>query len=288
MIFAEGDGLPGLVADFYNGHVVVQFHSSGMFLNRKEITDALMSLDEVKSVYSKSESLLSRFNIDTEDGVLAGTDNVSVEAIENGHKFLIDWKDGQKTGFFLDQRDNRELLAKYSKDKKVLNTFCYTGGFSVYALKAGATLVDSVDSSAPALEMVDKNIELNGLDASKHSSIKADAMDFIKEFPNDYDIVVLDPPAFAKNRSARHNAVQGYKRLNATAMRQMKKGSLLYTFSCSQVVDSGLFQHTIVSAGLAAERNVKILHHMSQPADHPNSLYHPEGEYLKGLVLEIN
>ena len=288
LIYAEGDGLPGLVVDFYNGYAVVQFHSTGMYFNREKIASYLLEIEEIKGVYSKSESVMKRFGLGVADEWLAGEQVDSVLVKENNHTFEINWMDGQKTGFFLDQRDNRQLLASFVEGKSLLNTFCYTGGFSVYALQAGASRVDSVDSSAPALEMLEKNLKHNAGFSGEHHTIQADAMNFVKDLPHDYDVVILDPPAFAKSRNARHNAVQGYKRLNATTMRQMKAGSVLFTFSCSQVVDASLFKHTIVSAGLAAERNVKILHHLSQPADHPISLYHPEGEYLKGLVLEIS
>ena len=287
LIFAEGDGLPGVIADYYNTYVILQFHSSGMYKMKEEICSALMSIKEIKGVYNKSSALLSKYGLEIEDGVLAGEVPEETEVIENGHVFKINWLTGQKTGFFLDQRDSRLLLSRYVQNKKVLNTFSYTGGFSIYALNNGAEFVHSVDSSAPALQILEDNLKLNKVKENKHKSFSGDVMEFIKEMETSYDVIVLDPPAFAKSRSARHNAVQGYKRLNATVMRQMKPGSLLFTFSCSQVVDPALFYHTIVSAGLAAEREIKVLHKLTQPADHPVSLFHPEGEYLKGLVLEI-
>lgn len=289
LVYAEGDRLPGLIVDFYNGVAVMQCHSDGMYQTRHELAKALMAIDEVKGVYcSISSALAKHHQLEVPDEVLAGEVPEYNTAKENGLTFEIDWVNGQKTGFFLDQRDNRELLGKYSKGKKVLNTFCYTGGFSMYALSKGADLVHSLDSSQPALDLLTNNLKLNGFENSNHKNICADAIGYMRELEEDYDIIVLDPPAFAKGRSARHNAVQAYKRLNAAAMRQIKPGGLIFTFSCSQVVDSSMFYNTIVAAGIAAERKVSVIHKMGHPADHPVSLYHQEGEYLKGLVLEIS
>ena len=287
-VFAEGDGLPGLIADHYNGVVVIQCHSFGMHQQRDLIAKTFMAFEGVTGVYDKSGSTLARYSAAVENGVLAGDIGSGTEALENGHRFAVDWETGQKTGFFIDQRDNRAMLAEFSKDRKVLNTFCYTGGFSIYALGGGAQLVHSLDSSQPALDLVEENVRLNGFEKSNHAVICADAVDYMKDLKEDYDVIVLDPPAFAKSRGARHNAVQGYKRLNAAAIRQIKSGGIIFTFSCSQVVDSDLFYNTIVAAGLAAEREVTVLHTVSQPADHPVSLYHPEGGYLKGLVIQVH
>jgi 23S rRNA (cytosine1962-C5)-methyltransferase len=207
--------------------------------------------------------------------------------MENSNKFLIDWEEGQKTGFFLDQRDNRKLLGEFSKGKKVLNTFCYTGGFSVYALNAGASLVHSVDSSQKAIDLTKKNLELNGFNTNIHKCFAEDTFDYLKDKKDEYDVIILDPPAFAKHRDARHQAVRGYQRLNSEAMEKIRPGGVIFTFSCSQVVDRQLFYDTIVSAAIQAGRQIKVLHHLSQPADHPVSIFHPEGEYLKGLVLYV-
>jgi 23S rRNA (cytosine1962-C5)-methyltransferase len=207
--------------------------------------------------------------------------------LENNNKFYVDWEEGQKTGFFLDQRENRKLLGQYSPNKKVLNTFCYTGGFSVYALNAGATLVHSVDSSQKAIDLTEKNLELNGFSKNVHKCFAEDTFDFLKDKKDEYDVIVLDPPAFAKHRDARHQAVKGYTRLNTEAMQKVRPGGIIFTFSCSQVVDRQLFYDTIVSSAIHAGRHIKVLHHLSQPADHPVSIFHPEGEYLKGLVLYV-
>jgi 23S rRNA (cytosine1962-C5)-methyltransferase len=222
------------------------------------------------------------------DGYLLGKGETPHLVLENDRKFLVDWQTGQKTGFFLDQRDNRELLGKYSKDRTVLNTFCYTGGFSVYALRAGATLVHSVDASGKAIELTKKNIELNGFDPAVHVCTESDTIEFLSTNEIQYDVIVLDPPAFAKHRSSKHQAIKGYQRLNASAMRAIKPGGIIFTFSCSQVIDRQLFYSTIVSAAIQSGRDIKVLHHLSQPADHPVSIYHPEGEYLKGLVLYVS
>lgn len=290
LIHAEGDELPGLIIDYYDGHCVIQCHSIGMYQDLDFIKNALVNnaVIEVKSIYNKSGATLPKgYEGYGGDGFIHGEAELPLIALEYGNKFNIDWITGQKTGFFIDQRENRNRLSKYVENKKVLNTFCYSGGFSVFALNSGAKLVHSVDSSQKAIDLTDANIALNGFDEKVHASYAVDAMDFIKDLPEDYDIIILDPPAFAKHKSARHNAIQGYKRLNAHAMRQIKPGGIIFTFSCSQVIDKNLFTHTIISAAIAAERNVKILEQLHQPADHPISAFHPEGEYLKGLVIQV-
>ncbi|MEI6765368.1 MAG: class I SAM-dependent rRNA methyltransferase [Bacteroidota bacterium] len=289
LVFGEGDGLPGLIVDFYNGTAVIQAHSIGMHRIKNEIAQALKEIygDKLKAVYYKSaETLPAKAAENSEDGYLLGAKEETI-ITENGNNFAINWETGQKTGFFVDQRDNRTLLAKYSKDKKILNTYCYSGSFSVYALNAGATMVHSVDSSKKAIELTEKNIELNGYAGSKHISFADDAQKFIEKSKELYDIVILDPPAFAKHNAARHNAIQGYKRLNADALRLVKSGGMLFTFSCSQVIDRNLFNSTVISAAILSGRNVRIMHQLSQPADHPINAYHPEGQYLKGLVLYV-
>jgi 23S rRNA (cytosine1962-C5)-methyltransferase len=291
LIHAEGDQMPGLIADFYNGTLVILTPSIGMHLMKAELVTAFREVmgDELKPIYDKSEKYIPKeAEIVVENGVLWGEDVSEAEVLEHGHKFRINWETGQKTGFFIDQRENRLLLAKYSKGKKILNTFCYSGGFSIYALAAGAAEVHSLDSSKKALDLVDENIELSGFGDLNHKCIQADATDHIKDMGEDYDIIVLDPPAFAKHQSAKHKAVQGYKRLNANAIRHLKPGGLLFTYSCSQAVDKYLFNHTITAAAISAGRSVKILHQMHQPADHPVNIYHPEGEYLKGLVVQVD
>jgi len=289
LLFAEGDGLPGLIIDYYNGTAVLQTHSIGMHLVKDQIVKALQEIygDELNAVYDKSEETMPKDSeVKAPNGYLYGELHTN-EVMENGHKFLVDWEGGQKTGFFVDQRENRELLAKYSKGKNVLNTFCYTGGFSVYAAKAAATLVHSVDSSKKAIELTDKNILLNGISESVHKSFAMDVFDFLKGKENTYDIIVLDPPAFAKHRDTKHNAIMGYKRLNMEAIKQIKPGGLLFTFSCSQVVDRYSFNSAVMAAAIDAGRTARILHTLSQPPDHPINIFHPEGEYLKGLVIYI-
>ena len=290
LIHAEGDYLPGLIIDHYDGHLIIQCHSPGMYNDIELITKALQSVygDKLKSIYLKSKATLPKdFEGYEGDRYLHGEAQTPVLGLEYGNKFQIDWITGQKTGFFIDQRENRALLAKYAKGKKVLNTFCYSGGFSVFALNEGAELVHSLDSSEKAIQLVDENIKLGGFGEQQHKSIVADTMDFIKDLPEDYDIIILDPPAFAKSRKAKHNAVIGYKRLNTHAIRQIKPGGIIFTFSCSQVVDKVLFNNTIISAAIAAERKVRILAQLHQPADHPINASHPEGEYLKGLVIQV-
>jgi len=287
LVHGEGDGLPGLIIDFYNGTAVVQTHHIGMFRHVKDIAKALQAVygNRLRAVYDKSAETLPKA-LGVENRLVYGNPQTNV-VLEYGCQFEIDWEKGQKTGFFVDQRENRNLLGLYSNGKKVLNTFCYSGGFSVAALKAGAREVHSVDISAKAIELTDKNVTLNPGFVGKHKSIVADVVKYIREIENDFDIIVLDPPAFAKNIKARHNAVQAYKRLNAEALKKIKSGGILFTFSCSQVVDKQLFAHTITAAALETGRNVRILHYLSQPVDHPINIYHTETEYLKGLVLYV-
>jgi 23S rRNA (cytosine1962-C5)-methyltransferase len=291
LIHAEGDGLPGLIVDYYNGIAVMQAHSAGMHNDRKEIADALQALfrEKLNAVYYKSRSTLpTQFRDSEQDGYLNGMGAVPHIIAENGNNFYVDWEDGQKTGFFLDQRDNRNLLANFAKHKSVLNTFCYTGGFSVYALKGGAKRVHSVDVSEKAVETTRKNIDLNGFNVIDNTCIVADSFEYMEKCDDVYDLIILDPPAFAKHREARHQAMKGYQRLNAIAMKKINSGGIIFTFSCSQVVDRQLFYDTVVSAALQAGRQIKVLHRLGQPADHPVSIYHPEGEYLKGLVLYVH
>jgi 23S rRNA (cytosine1962-C5)-methyltransferase len=287
----EGDGLTGLIVDYYNGVAIIQAHSTGMHNDRQEIAHALQSVlkQELKAVYYKSHGTLPGKMRDAQtDTYLFGKAAVPQIVQEHHHKFYVDWEGGQKTGFFLDQRENRKLLGDFSKDKKVLNTFCYTGGFSVYALHAGAVLVHSVDASEKAIDLTRKNIELNGFDATLHASYAVDTFDFLKEKKDEYEVIILDPPAFAKHRDAKHQAMKGYQRLNAEAMKAIKPGGIIFTFSCSQVIDRKLFYDTVTSAAIQAGRDIKVLSHLCQPADHPVSIFHPEGEYLKGLVLSVS
>lgn len=288
LIHGEGDSLPGLIVDFYQGVAVVQCHSIGMYLSINSITEGLKKAlgKELTAIYSKSSETLPQ-RTEVKDEYVFGTCSTPHIAIEHGVKINIDWITGQKTGFFIDQRENRNLLGKYSHGKKVLNTFCYSGGFSLLALKNGALLVHSLDSSKKAIQLTEENVELNNY-KDKHGSIVADAMDYMKDLPEDYDIIVLDPPAFAKHREKRHKAIQGYKRLNAHAIRQIKPGGLIFTFSCSQVVDKYLFTNTVIAAAIEAGRNVRIIEQLHQPADHPINAFHPEGEYLKGLVIQVD
>lgn len=287
LVHGEGDGLPGLVIDVYGETAVVQCHSLGMYKVREHLTKALVSEAKVKAVYDKSaESLPGNFGYIAQNDYLAGELGEQV-VLENNCRFFVDWEIGQKTGFFLDQRDNRQLLSRYAPDKKVLNAFSYSGGFSVYALNAGAREVHSVDISKKAIDWTDRNVALN-TNADRHEGLAADVMQYLKDNIKTYEVMVVDPPAFAKNLRKKHNAVQGYKRLNALALRQVAKGGIIFTFSCSQVVDRKLFYDTITAAGIEAGRNVRVLHHLSQPADHPVNLFHPEGSYLKGLVLRVD
>ena len=289
LIFAEGDGLPGLIIDVYGDTAVLQAHSLGMYRAKDLIAQALQEVygQNLKNIYDKSAETLHLQQTGAPlNSYLLGSGAEARVVTENNNSFYVDWITGQKTGFFIDQRENRQLLATYAAGKSVLNTFCYTGGFSVYALNAGAALVHSVDSSKKAIELTDRNAALNQA-GDRHASFAADTFSFFKNQPQPYDIIILDPPAFAKHHNVRHNAVMGYKRLNAEALKQIKPGGLLFTFSCSQAVDRYLFNNTLMAAAIEAGRNIKIMHHLSQPADHPVSIYHPEGEYLKGLVLFV-
>lgn len=288
LIHAEGDGLPGLIVDVYGNTAVVQCHSVGMHRHRQLIGEAILATSNgvVTAVFDKSKETLPPIYAGTvSNGYLVGT-STAQEVIENGHTFFVDWETGQKTGFFLDQRDNRQLLGRYTEGKTVLNSFCYSGGFSVYALAAGARLVHSVDVSHRAIDWTEKNLALNGFDPVVHSCMAADVQKYLQDCPT-YEVMVVDPPAFAKNISKRHNAVQGYKRLNTAAIKKLAPGGILFTFSCSQVVDRELFYNTITAAAIEAGRQVRVMHHLSQPPDHPVSLFHPEGSYLKGLVLYV-
>jgi 23S rRNA (cytosine1962-C5)-methyltransferase len=298
LVYGEGDGLAGLIIDYYNGTAVIQAHSIGMYRERDFIVQALKEIygEKLKAVYDKSKESLgssgtkvpleSEEESELKNGYLFGSDNEK-QVLENGHKFHIDWEEGQKTGFFIDQRENRKLVAQFAPGKKVLDCFCYAGGFSVYALKAGAAGVHSVDSSKAAIKLTDTNISLNFGEGSKHTSFVADAFDFLQSHTSEYDMMIIDPPAFAKHRDARHQAVMGYRRLNALAIKGIKPGGIIFTFSCSQVVDKYLFHGAITAAAIETGRNVRILKYLSQPADHPISIYHPEGEYLKGMILYI-
>lgn len=284
LIFAEGDGLPGLIADKYAKTAVIQVHHAGWLPYLNLIAQILHESNLVSHVYSKPADKLKadeKFS-----GDLLGEKESDI-ALEYGHQFIIDWQGGQKTGFFVDQRENRKKLANYSKGKSVLNTFSYTGGFSIYALKAGATNVVSVDISKLAVELANENAKLNGF-TEKHEGVAADVFDFLNEKGNAFDIIVLDPPAFSKSRKTTHNAVQGYKRLNLMAMQKIKKGGLIFTFSCSQHIQPKLFEDTIRAAAIESGRRIRIVEKLTQPADHPINIYHPEGEYLKGLILEIS
>ena len=286
LIHGEGDGLPGLIIDIYNDAAVIQAHSMGMFHELENIKNALINLfpSTLKTVYSKSKASLHKENM--QDHYLMGNKS-ETEIIENGITFSVNWEEGQKTGFFLDQRENRQFLKEISEGKSVLNTFCYTGGFSVYALKGGAKKVISVDVSSNAIKQTAKNILINKVDQSKHESIVADVMKYLDEIDEQFDIVILDPPAFAKNISKRHQAVQGYKRLNMKGLKRVKKGGMLITFSCSQVIDDVLFKNTVTAAAIEAGVNAKIIYKFNQGPDHPENIFHPEGHYLKGLGIFV-
>mgnify|MGYP002512449755 FL=1 len=289
LVHGEGDGLPGLVIDMYDGTAVMQAHSIGMHVHRHIIAESLKKVmgEELKAVYYKSETTLPfKADLGQENGFLIGKCTNDV-AHENGLKFHIDWLKGQKTGFFIDQRDNRALLEQYSKGRRVLNMFCYTGGFSVYSMRGGAELVHSVDSSSKAVELVNKNIALNFPGDTRHQAFAADAFKFLDEMASNYDLVILDPPAFAKHRDALKQALRGYTKLNAKAMEKMPNGSILFTFSCSQAVNKEQFRTAIFAAALQTGRQIRILHQLHQPADHPININHPEGEYLKGLVVYL-
>lgn len=290
LVHGEGDFLPGLVIDIYGDTAVLQAHSPGMHFERRRIAEALIALPDarIRNVYYKSETTLPyKANLDPENEYLVGGYEGNI-AIENGLQFNIDWLRGQKTGFFVDQRENRALLEKFAKRRKVLNMFCYTGGFSVYALRGGAKTVDSVDSSAKAAALTDANVELNFPDDNRHHTYATDAFKYLAEMENDkYDLIILDPPAFAKHRSALKNGLIGYRKLNAKAFEKIKSGGILFTFSCSQVVTREMFRLAVFTAASQSGRKVRILHQLTQPADHPIDISHPEGEYLKGLVLYV-
>ncbi len=289
LVHGEGDFLPGLIVDFYGSTAVMQAHSVGMHMHREEIARSLVEIseDKIKNVYYKSETTLPyKAETGAENGYLIGSDSDAI-ALENGIKFCIDWERGQKTGFFIDQRSNRQLLEQYSKDRKVLNMFCYTGGFSCYAMRGGAKIVHSVDSSSKAIDLVNKNMEMNFPGDNRHEAFAQDAFKFLDNMSDDYDLIILDPPAFAKHRDALRNALQGYKRLNAKAFEKIKSGGILFTFSCSQAVNKDQFRLAVFSAAAMSGRKVRILHQVTQPVDHPINIYHPEGEYLKGLVLYV-
>ena len=289
LVHGEGDFLPGLVVDIYDRTAVVQAHSPGMHYARNMIADALLNIADglIENVYYKSETTLPYMaQLDSRDGYIKGGFQTNI-AIENGLKFHVDWLRGQKTGFFVDQRANRALLEHYSHGRAVLNMFCYTGGFSVYALRGGATLVHSVDASAKAIELTERNVNLNFPNDTRHQGFTEDAFKFLEKSEHPYDLVILDPPAFAKHKDAVRNAIKGYTRLNAIAFKKIKKGGILFTFSCSQAVDKNQFRLAVFTAAAMSGRHVRILHQLHQPADHPVNIYHPEGEYLKGLVLEV-
>lgn len=290
LVHGEGDSLPGLVVDVYGTTAVVQCHSVGMYRSRLQIADALLACfgSRITAVYDKSSQTVP-FNarLGAVDGYLRGAASVPLTVRENGLRFLVNWEAGQKTGFFLDQRENRELVRRYAAGRTVLNTFCYTGGFSVYALAGGAVEVCSVDSSERAVALAEENVRLNFGPEAKHTTLAADAVEHLRDIGDRYDLIILDPPAFAKHHKVLGNAMQGYRRLNARALTQIRPGGILFTFSCSQAVSKELFRTTLFSAAAQAGRNVRILHQLTQPADHPINIYHPEGEYLKGLVLYV-
>ena len=289
LVHGEGDNLPGLVIDCYGKTAVMQAHSVGIHVCRKEIANALMKVmgNRIEHVFYKSETTLPfKAELGQENGfIIGGSDDNT--ALENGLKFHVDWLRGQKTGFFVDQRENRSLLEKYARGKRVLNMFCYTGGFSFYAMRGGAEQVHSVDSSGKAIELTRANVELNFPGDSRHEAFCEDAFKFLERAGNQYDLIILDPPAFAKHRGALHNALKGYTRLNRAALEKIKSGGILFTFSCSQVVTKDNFRNAVFTAAAQSKRKVRILHQLHQPADHPVNIYHPEGEYLKGLVLYV-
>ncbi len=294
LVHGEGDNLPGLIIDYYDGVCVMQAHSVGMFRAKKQISEALQKVygDTLKAVYDKSSGTAPfKAGLELIDGYMyrrPGFSDDEQVVLENGHKFMVNWTEGQKTGFFLDQRENRALVGSLSKGRNVLNLFCYTGGFSIYALANGALHVDSVDSSKKAMTMVDRNVALNGFDESKHSSLCCDAIDYLRDVPEGkYDLMIVDPPAFAKHRGALKNALRAYQRLNAAAISKVAPGGFVFTYSCSQVVDKEAFALAVFSAAAQCGRSVRILDRLNQPCDHSVNIYHPEGEYLKGLLLYV-
>ncbi len=294
LVHGEGDNLPGLIIDYYDGVCVLQAHSVGMFRAKKQITEALCKVygDTLKAVYDKSSGTAPfKAGLELVDGYMyRREDFVENETVvlENGHKFIVNWTEGQKTGFFLDQRENRALVGKHARGRNVLNLFCYTGGFSIYALASGAVHVDSVDSSRKAMAMVDRNVAINGFAPEMHTSLCCDAIDYLKDVPEGkYDLMIVDPPAFAKHRGALKNALRAYQRLNAAAISKVAPGGLIFTYSCSQVVDKEAFALAVFSAAAQCGKSVRILDRLNQPADHSVNIYHPEGEYLKGLLLYV-
>ena len=291
LVHGEGDSLPGLVVDIYGSTAVVQCHSVGMYRSRKEIAEAIRTVygERIEAIYDKSaQTVPFKAGLNAVDSYLYGSSaTASQEVLENGNRFNVNWEKGQKTGFFIDQRANRELVRHYAKGRTVLNTFCYTGGFSVYAMAGGAVEVVSVDSSERAVQLADENMRLNFGDEVRHSSKAVDAFEYLHDIGDKFDMIILDPPAFAKHHKVLGNAMQGYKKLNARALAQIKSGGILFTFSCSQAVSKELFRTTVFSAAAIAGRRVRILHQLTQPAAHPINIYHPEGEYLKGLVLYV-
>lgn len=290
LVHGEGDGLPGLIVDYYNGTAVFQAHSVGMYLVRKELAEILKELlgNKLNAVYDKSDKTLP-FKADLEplNGYLQGKSEATIVK-EYGNAFHVDWVEGQKTGFFVDQRENRRLVREFSQNRDVLNMFCYSGGFSFYAMQGGARMVHSVDASAKAIELTRQNVALNFPGDDRHEAYVADAFEFMRDIKNKYDLIVLDPPAFAKHRGALNQALQAYKRINAKAFEQIRPGGIVFTFSCSQVVSKEKFREAVFSGAAISGRKVRILHQLTQPADHPVSIYHPEGEYLKGLVLYVD
>lgn len=289
LVHGEGDNLPGLIIDVYGQTAVMQAHSAGMHVYRMEIAEALSEVmgDIVKHIYYKSETTLPfKADLEPENGFIKGGSPENI-ALENGLKFHVDWLKGQKTGFFVDQRENRQLLERYSKGRNVLNMFCYTGGFSFYAMRGGANLVHSVDSSAKAIDLTKQNVEINFPGDKRHQAFADDAFKYLDRMGDQYDLIILDPPAFAKHRDALRNALRGYSKLNAKAFEKIKPGGILFTFSCSQVVDKRDFRNAVFTAAAQSGRSVRILHQLTQPGDHPVNIYHPEGEYLKGLVLYV-
>ena len=294
LVHGEGDNLPGLIIDYYDGVCVMQAHSAGMFRAKHHIADALQKVygETLKAVYDKSSGTAPfKAGLDLVDGYLYKRDDFNEDelvVLENGHKFIVNWTEGQKTGFFLDQRDNRALVGSLAKGRNVLNLFCYTGGFSMYALANGAAHVDSVDSSKKAMMMVDRNVEVNGFETSRHTSLCCDAIEYLRDVPEGkYDLMIVDPPAFAKHRGALKNALRAYQRLNAAAISKVAPGGFVFTYSCSQVVDKEAFALAVFSAAAQCGRSVRILDRLNQPCDHSVNIYHPEGEYLKGLLLYV-
>lgn len=289
LVNGEGDGIPGLIIDYYNGTAVLQMHSIGMYLIRNDIVKVLSEVlgEKLKAVFDKSSKTLPfKADINPEDGYLMG-ESGETEVLEYGLKFKVDWESGQKTGFFIDQRENRLMVQKYAKNRDVLNMFCYTGGFSFYAMKGGARLVHSVDASSSAIDLTNGNVELNFPNDKRHESFVADGFEYLKNIQDKYDLIVLDPPAFAKHRDALPQALKGYKRINTRAFEQIRSGGILFTFSCSQVVTKDKFREAVFSAAAISGRKVSILHQLTQPTDHPINIFHPESEYLKGLVLHV-